>query len=49
MAVDARKAALYRGLAQLDEDELQRILDYRRDGGVMVYDNFNFEEATGHW
>jgi hypothetical protein len=46
---DARRRKLKAGLAQLEVDQLQRILDYRAAGNVMVYDDWNFEESTGRW
>jgi hypothetical protein len=47
--LDARRAKLKLGLMQLSSDELRRIIAHRRNGGPMVYDNWNYEESTGYY
>lgn len=43
---DARYKALKQGLEQLSSSRLQSILDYPLE---MVYDKFNYDEATGRF
>lgn len=47
--MDARREKLKRGLEQLTDDELRRIIDHRSGGGSMVYDRWNYEESTGYY
>ena len=43
---DPRYVALKHGLEQLTSDQLQQILDYRKE---MVYDMYNYDEDTGRY
>jgi hypothetical protein len=43
---DERYKALKQGLEQLSSSQLQSILDYSPE---MVYDMFNYDEATGRY
>lgn len=46
---DPRREKLKRGLEQLTDAELQRIIDHRGSGGNMVYDVWNYEKTTGFY
>ena len=43
---DPRYVFLRRGLEQLSSLQLQHILNYQKE---IVYDNFNYDEATGRY
>lgn len=44
--MDKRKAALIKGLEQLDSDELAKIIAQQDS---VCFDSYNFDERTGFW
>ena len=46
---DARYVRLKEGLSQLNDEELQRIIDFNDNGGRMVCDTFIYDQKEDQW
>lgn len=43
--IDKREIKLYQGLNQLNNQDLQKLIDFINNGGEMIYDEFNYDKG----